>query len=62
MTQVSIIFPNELKARAFMLWLEDQGEQDYFGWILIVSRDHAVSAFEYDHNHKVIIAKDTEGS
>lgn len=54
MTQVSIIFDTPEKARAFMLWLESQGEQDYYGWIRIVMPQHEVDTFEYDHNHRII--------
>ena len=54
MTQVSIIFDSPDKARAFMLWLEEVGEQDYYGWIRIVAPQDEVETFEYDHNHRII--------
>ncbi len=55
MTQLSIIFDDPAKARAFMLWLQDQGEQDYYGWVRIVSPKQEVETFDYDQDNLQII-------
>ena len=47
---VEIVFDSVETARAFMTWLEGQGEQDYFEY------DKNIRRFDYNYQHLRIIA------
>lgn len=50
---LEIIFDDIKDRNAFMLWLDNQGEQDFWEY----AGDCTV--FEYDYQHKRIIVKNT---
>lgn len=51
MITVEIIFDDKIDARAFMQWLNNEGEQSYFDSMIT----HKVDSFEYDEHHLRII-------
>ena len=54
MTEVVIEFPDDEKAKAFMEWFSDSGEQEYWS---DVREDSVVENFEYDFDDFKIIGE-----
>jgi hypothetical protein len=57
MTRVEIIFPDVQKARMFLTWLCECGEQYYFQDMEDIDPEHSVSSFNYHWNHLVAITE-----
>lgn len=55
MILLEILFDNPALLTSFMDWLDGQGEQDFAQY----DENGSCAQFEYDRNHKRIIAKDT---
>lgn len=56
MTTVEIIFDNINKARLFMAWLSECGEQYYFDDV-VDDACNSVSSFDYQWDHLRIITR-----
>ena len=53
-TQIVITFETPGQAKAFMQWLDSQGEQSYFDFIKETELP-GVNRFDYNYSHKQII-------
>jgi len=57
MTEVVIEFPDDNKAKAFMEWMNNSGEQDYWSGVKEIE---VVENFEYDFDDFKIIGEDLD--
>jgi len=54
MTPIEIVFPDLASAMAFMLWMSEHGEQEYFTFVNALDLPRA-DEFQYSYDHKRII-------
>ena len=55
--EVTIIFSNSDQVNAFLEWLSNSGEQDYFYYVEDLDEEAQVDKFEYNFKSKVVVAK-----
>lgn len=61
--EVKISFANEEAARHFMIWLSEQGEQDYWTWMECREQeeDGKITAVRFDYDTKDFTIETTLG-